>query len=93
MLSYFQPKYIKQARLLQKGVKKFLKYKEDILSEEKRSKIDAASAEFDAAVDARDKKRVKETAEALTKVCEKAVPQHKNTALRENVEVIFVAFV
>ncbi|MEM9481800.1 MAG: signal peptidase I [Verrucomicrobiota bacterium] len=93
MFSYFQPKYLKQARLLQKGVKKFLKYKEDILSEEKRAKIDAASAEFDAAIAAKDKEKVKETAKSLTKVCEKSVPQHKNSALRENVEVIFVAFV
>lgn len=89
----FQPKYIKQAKLLQKGVHKFLKYKADIISEEKMKEIADESAAFDSALKKRDKEEVKTLADKLTKVCQKAVPTSQNSGLRENLEVIFVAIV
>ena len=35
----FKPKYLKQAKLLKKGVKKFLHYKEDIIEPDKMEAI------------------------------------------------------
>jgi signal peptidase I len=88
-----QPKYIKQAKLLQKGVQKFLKYKADIISGEKLAEIQSEADAFDAAVKNRDKEQVKALADKLTKVCQKAVPESSSSGVRENLEVIFVAIV
>ena len=89
----FQPKYIKQAKLLQKGVQKFLKYKADIISEEKLAEIQSEADAFDAAVKNRNKEEVKSLADKLTNVCQKAVPESTSSGIRENLEVIFVAIV
>ncbi len=89
----FQPKYIKQGKLLQKGVKKFLKYKQDIITDDQLEKIQARSEAFREALNRRDKEEVKRVAKELTKVCEKSVPEYRNSGLRENLEVLFVAIV
>ncbi len=89
----FKPKFVKQGLLLQKGVKKFLHYKEDIIPEPALENIRVQSEAFDAALKARDKDAVKVEADKLTKVCQKSVPNYRNSHIQENIEVIFVAIV
>ena len=89
----FQPKYLKQAKLLKKGVKKFLHYKEDIIKPDKMEAIQSKLADFEEAVKGREKESIKESAKTLTKACERAVPPAPYPGLRENLEVIFVAII
>jgi signal peptidase I len=89
----FQPKHIKQAKLLRKGVKKFLHYKRDLIPEEKLADIEKVATEFDEAVASKNKAEIEKVAKRLTGTCEKAVPAASNAGLRENLEVIFVAVV
>jgi len=88
-------KHLKEARLLLKGVAKFLRYNDDLISGENRSKIAGHEADFRAAVDKPGVavKELEEIAGQLTKACEKSVPGYKASAIRENIEVIFVAVV
>ena len=84
---------MKKAKLLRKGVVKFLSYKKDLISEKLFSEITTALEGFDEAVESRDKERIKLAAKELTKLCEQSVPQPSNPAIRENLEVILVAIV
>ena len=89
----FKPKYLKQGKLLRKGVKKFLHYKRDLISEEKLVGIESALVDFDAAMAAKNREEVEKVAKRLTGQCEKAVPSAPYSGIRENLEVIFVAVV
>ena len=89
----FQPKYLKQGKLLRKGVKKFLHYKRDIIPAEKLDSIEQVAREFDEALASKNKVEIEQVAKRLTGTCEKAVPSAPNSGLRENLEVIFVAVV
>lgn len=89
----FKPKYLKQAKLLRKGVKKFLHYKEDLISTENMETIEQRMVDFEAAVATRDKEAIKADAKKLTTACEKAIKPSSTPGLRENLEVIFVAIV
>jgi len=87
----FTPKYIKNAKLLHKGVVKFQHYKADILSQDQLDTISTANAGLMAAIKGRDKEACEKAATEVTNVCESAHPSPGNPALRENVEVLFVA--
>ncbi len=89
----FQPKYLKQAKLLKKGVRKFLHYKRDLISDEELEEIEGKLDAFGEAVSGKDKEAIKESAKSLTKACERSVPPPSHGGLRENLEVIFVAVV
>ncbi len=89
----FKPKYLKQAKLLKKGVRKFLHYKEDVIEEETMGALQAKLSDFDEAVASKDKEAIKDGAKRLTRACEKAVPPSNSPGLRENLEVIFVAVI
>ena len=89
----FKPRYLKKAKLLRKGVVKFLSYKKDLISEKLFSEITAALEGFDDAVGSRDKERIKLAAKELTKLCEQSVPPPSNPVIRENLEVILVAII
>ena len=89
----FKPRYLKKAKLLRKGVVKFLSYKKDLISEEMFSKINQSLEEFDAAVNSKDKDKIKSAAKSLTSLCEGSVPPPRNPIIRENLEVIFVAII
>lgn len=88
-----KPRYLKKAKLLRKGVVKFLSYKKDLISEKLFSEITAALEGFDDAVESRDKERIKLAAKELTKLCEQSVPPPSNPVIRENLEVILVAII
>ncbi len=87
------PRYVKEGKLLQKGVMKFIRYKRDLISGEKMEQIERAYAEFSTALEAREEQKAERLAQDLTRVCEQSVPDHRGSALRENIEVIFVAVV
>ena len=88
-----RPKYLKRAKLLRKGVRKFLSYKKDLLPVQEKEEIEKRLEVFDQAVSEKDKERVKITAKELTAICEKTVKPSKNPIIRENLEVIFVAII
>ncbi|MFP6872815.1 MAG: signal peptidase I [Verrucomicrobiales bacterium] len=89
----FRKKYLKQAKLLKKGVKKFLRYKQDILPEKAMEDIRMKLAEFEGAVATKNKEEIKKEAKTLTGACGKVIPSASHPSLRENLEVIFVAVI
>ena len=88
-----RPKYLKRAKLLRKGVRKFLSYKKDLLSPQDNEEIEKKLEDFEKAISEKDKERIKERAKELTSICEKTIKPPRNPAIRENLEVIFVAII
>ena len=93
MFDFLKPRYLKEGKILLKGVKKFLDYKEDILPQEKLDNIREARDKFATALKSRDKEQCGVLAKDLTTRCETALPRQSQPGLRENVEVFFVAIV
>lgn len=89
----FKPKYLKQAKLLKKGVRKFLRYKQDVIDPETMERLQSKLKDFDGAVAKKEKEAIKDEAKILTRACEKAIPPSNSPGLRENLEVIFVAII
>jgi signal peptidase I len=89
----FTPRYLKNAKLLLKGVTRFLDYKSDLLTLAKREEIMALREEYKAAMKARDRERLDVLSEKLNRVCEKALPSAQPSWLADNIEVMFVAIV
>ncbi len=85
----------KQARQFAKGVNRFLRYNDDLLSEEKRNEIVGLRDEFSGSIDDNGiaRKKFEEMAENISKTCKKAVPAFRPSLLKENIEVLFVAVV
>jgi signal peptidase I len=85
----------KEARSLLSGVKKFLRYNNDLISEEQKEKIAGKHNAFLSAFASADAKRkdLSALAEELTDTCQKSVRDYKPNAWKENIEVIFVAVV
>ncbi|MED5584818.1 MAG: signal peptidase I [Verrucomicrobiota bacterium] len=89
----FRKKYLKQAKLLKKGVRKFLRYKQDVLPEGAGEDIEAKLSGFEQAIATKDKESIKKSAKVLTDACENVMPNPSYPGLRENLEVIFVAVI
>lgn len=89
----FTPRYIKHAKLLHKGVTRFVNYKRDLLSQAKLEQINTLRDELKQAIKARDAKRIDELHEKINDVCNRALPDQKNSDLADNIEVFFVAIV
>src|SRR5690606_17410103 len=89
----FSQKYIKEGKLLLKGVKKFVNYKRDVLPPEKVAEIEASCQSFRAALKEKNKAEVETRAVELQRLCERASPIPSLPGFRENVEVFFVAIV
>ncbi len=89
----FQPKNLKQAKLLHKGVTRFLNYKKDLLPPAKLEEIEKLRDELKAAIKARDARRIESLTADINRTCEKALPQARNSELAENIEVFFVSIV
>lgn len=85
----------KEGRALVKGVKKFLRYNDDLIDEERKGEITGKNASFLSALDDSSKKRreLEVMARDLTEICKKSVKDYKPSAWKENIEVIFVAVV
>ncbi len=90
----FTPKWKKQAIQLQKGAKKFLNYKRDLLAEDRIKEVEGLIGELKSSIKSKDKDKVRETGKLLEKTCEQALPIYRgHNALAENLEVFFVAIV
>ncbi|WP_395751161.1 signal peptidase I [Prosthecobacter sp.] len=90
---FFTPRYLKHAKLLHKGVTRFINYKRDILPPAKLEEITALRTSLEQAMRAKDQKRLSELNEEINKACEKALPHVEHSDIGENVEVFFVAIV
>lgn len=88
--------HLKEAKLLLKGVAKFLRYNDDLITDERKSLIRERESAFREAMAMPGVmvKDLEELAGQLTDVCEKSVKGYRRpSALKENIEVIFVAVV
>jgi signal peptidase I len=85
----------KEAQSLLNGVKKFLRYNDDLISPDQKEKIAGKKSAFVSALASADAKRkdLSALAEELTDTCQKSVRDYKPNAWKENIEVIFVAVV
>jgi len=90
---FFTPRYLKQAKLLDKGVTRFLHYKRDILPPDKLKGINDLHAEFKQAMRARDSVKLNELSASINKACERALPNQNQSDWVENIEVFFVSIV
>lgn len=91
------PRYIKQAKLLDKGVHRFLQYKRDILPAPKLEEITRMHGELRASIKQRDAKKIAELTTSINKACHTAMPSTRRSEwadhMTENVEVFFVSIV
>jgi signal peptidase I len=91
--SFFTPRYLKHAKLLHKGVTRFINYKRDVLPQAKLDEICTLRASLEDAMRARDSQRIDTLSTQINTVCEKALPEARQSELAENIEVFFVAIV
>ncbi|MGI8602812.1 MAG: signal peptidase I [Verrucomicrobiales bacterium] len=82
----FTSKHIKHARLLLRGVDKFIHFKRDILKPEKLAEVQRLREEFAIALKQRDKERMEALAVKLNEVCDKAAPPPEDAGLRDWVD-------
>lgn len=90
---FLTPRYLKHARLLHKGVTRFLNYKRDLLTQAKVNEIVSLRAELETAIKQRDAKRLDQLSDQITKACQGALPHVRHSELADNIEVFFVAIV
>jgi signal peptidase I len=90
---FLTPRYLKNAKLLDKGVTRFIDYKRDILPPAKLEEIEALRASLEAAMKARDKEKLKALNDEINTVCQHALPNQQRSEIAENIEVFFVAIV
>lgn len=90
---FFTPRYLKQARLLLKGVTRFVDYKRDLLPQAKLNEITSMRTELERAIKQKDEQRIDEISGKVTKVCQGALPDGGYSEFADNVEVFFVAIV
>ncbi len=85
----------KEGFALIKGVKKFLRYNDDLIPGEKKAEIARKQAEFLEGLQdtSRKRKDLEVLAGELTETCKKSVRDYQPSAWKENIEVIFVAVV
>ena len=85
----------KEGLMLLKGVRKFLRYNRDLITDDRMEKINSLRDDFGTMLDDPkvEEKAIDHQARDLTRACEVSVPDYKPSILRENIEVVFVAFV
>src|SRR5260370_34312713 len=85
------PRHVKHSRLLLRHARKYLRYKNDLLSSSDREEIVAGMENLRDALHRRDHERVHSTADALDKTLHRLTPVNWESHWRENCEVAFVA--
>ncbi|MBE7498542.1 MAG: signal peptidase I [Verrucomicrobiaceae bacterium] len=93
MFAFLLPRYMKQARLLHKGVTRFIHYKRDILPPDKLQEITTLRTSLEDAMRVRDRSRIDALTKEINGACEKALPDAGRSDLADNIEVFFVAIV
>ncbi len=89
----FTPRYLKHAKLLLKGVTRFINYKRDVLAPAKLEEIGRLRDELKAAIKARNAGQIEALHETINDACNRALPGMKNSDFADNIEVFFVAIV
>jgi signal peptidase I len=89
----FTPRHVKHSRLLLRHARKYLRYKNDLLTASDREEIVAGMEDLRNALRRRDHERVRNTADALDKTLHRLTPVTWESHWRENCEVILVAIV
>ena len=89
----FTPRYVKHSRLLLRHARKYLRYKNDLLSDSNREEIVAGIENLRTALHRRDHERIQSGAEALDQTLHRLTPVNWESHWRENCEVILVAIV
>jgi signal peptidase I len=89
----FQPRYLKQAKLLHKGVIRFLHYKRDLLPAPKLEEIERQRDALKDAIKEKDAKKIEDLTKDINRTCDKALPDLRTSELAENIEVFFVSIV
>ena len=89
----FTPRHVKHSRLLLRHARKYLRYKDDLLSGSDRAEIVAGMENLRNALRQRDHQKVHSTADALDKTLHRLTPVTWESHWRENCEVILVAIV
>lgn len=90
---FLTPRYLKHAKLLHKGVSRFINYKRDLLPPAKLEEIQGLRSELEQAMKRRDREALNVLNDKINKVCEKAMPEAASSEIADNVEVFFVAIV
>src|SRR5213595_4047637 len=89
----FTPRHVKHSRLLLRHARKYLRYKNDLLTSSDREEIVAGIENLRDALHRRDHEKVHSTADALDKTLHRLTPVTWESHWRENCEVILVAIV
>src|SRR5205807_2028804 len=92
-LAMFTPRYIKHSRLLLRHARKYLRYKDDLLSESDREEIVAGIKTLRNALREKDREQIHSAADTLDKTLHRLTPVTWESHWRENCEVILVAIV
>ncbi len=89
----FTPRFVKHSKLLLRHAQKYLRYKEDVLTEGDRAEVAARIGALDAALRSKKSDRIKTDAEALDTKLHQLTPVTWEANWRENCEVILVAII
>ena len=93
----FTPGWKKEAKNVYKAGQKFLNYKRDLLKDNQIAEIQSRLSDLKVAQKGLNKEAKKKTLEAIRQLdntCEHSLPRkHRQSALSENIEVIFVSLV
>lgn len=90
---FLTPRYLKHARLLHKGVTRFINYKRDVLPPAKLEEIIALRGSLEDAMRSRDRARIDTLSVEINTSCERALPNAAHSEIADNIEVFFVAIV
>ncbi|HEX4086404.1 MAG TPA: signal peptidase I [Chthoniobacteraceae bacterium] len=93
MFSFFEPGYIKEARLVLKNARKLLHYKQDLLSEASLADFKTTIDRLEQAVKERDRAGIEAAAQQLDTQWSAYLPSAEDAGWRENCEVFLVAIV
>src|SRR5262245_36128888 len=86
----FRSRHVKHSRLLLRHARKYLRYKDDQLSNSDREQILAGMKDLREALRERDRERIHSTADALDKTLHRLTPVTGEPHWRENCEVMLV---
>src|SRR6266511_3089914 len=89
----FTRRHIKHSRLLLRHARKYLRYKDDLLSGSDREEIVAGMKSLRDALRQKERERIHSAADALDKTLHRLTPVTWESHWRENCEVILVAIV
>jgi signal peptidase I len=89
----FQPRYVKHSKLLLRHAQKYLRYKQDVLSDADRADVQGGIDSLGAALRERKRDRIQSEAESLDTKLHKLTPVTWEAHWRENCEVILVAII